>query len=185
MAPYSVTNTHIQSQIPIFSHVTEYGIRDWIWSCVTEFGHAWLNLVTRDWIWSRVRSIHKWRVWDFGHLQLPPWAQRPSGPLEAKRCLNCVSWRADPGSEGHIFVREIFLKKMKKVERCWILTRDSRLLNLIQSFTILLPVHLLALLAVHVYHSPIWDANWPAEQAYWPKIRALARHESERGPQIN
>ena len=25
MAPYSVTNTHIQSQIPIFSHVTEFG----------------------------------------------------------------------------------------------------------------------------------------------------------------
>ena len=44
---------------------------------------------------------------------------------------------------------------MEKVERCWILIRDSRLLNLIQSFTILLPVHLLALLAVHVYHSPI------------------------------
>ena len=30
---------------------------------------------------------------------------------------------------------------------------DPARMNLIQSFTILLPVHLLALLAVHVYHS--------------------------------
>ena len=104
--------------------MVQWYMRDWIWSCVTEFGHAWLNLVTRDWIWSRVRSIHKWRVWDFGHLQLPPWAQRPSGPLEAKRCLNCVSWRADPGSEVLFFVRETF----KKDEKSWeMLDSHSRL----------------------------------------------------------
>ena len=62
---------HIQSQIPIFSHkypfsvtwlnMVQWYMRDWIWSCVTEFGHAWLNLVTRDWIWSCVTEYgHAW-----------------------------------------------------------------------------------------------------------------------------
>ena len=65
--------------------MVQWYMRDWIWSCVTEFGHAWLNLVTRDWIWSRVSAENNLR---------PPFLarKRPDfGPISLLRWPVCVS----------------------------------------------------------------------------------------------